>query len=99
MRISDWSSDVCSSDLFAVGANVRADEQVSADDCLAGNISRSRFHTRNADGSTDAILVSRRLAGDRHRARAVRDNERAARLRLQLIGDINAPGDGLFYAA
>src|SRR3546814_15255399 len=34
---------------FAVGAIVRADEQVSADDCLAGNISRSRFHTRRSE--------------------------------------------------
>src|SRR3546814_11059247 len=36
MRISDWSSDVCSSDLGRVGDGARTPAQAGHDDCIIG---------------------------------------------------------------
>src|SRR3546814_5837975 len=56
MRISDWSSDVCSSDLF-----LRAGERVSVDDLLKGLITVSGNDAAAAlavaiDGSEEAFV-------------------------------------------
>src|SRR3546814_20225917 len=50
MRISDWSSDVCSSDLFARIArlgNVIVGAELEADDAVDVFTARSQHHDRN----------------------------------------------------
>src|SRR3546814_6903253 len=42
MRISDWSSDVCSSDLAARGADLRYNMEISLEDAFRGKTAQIR---------------------------------------------------------
>src|SRR3546814_20498687 len=64
MRISDWSSDVCSSDLLTVGKRERVARQSNFDETLRGRIDaafpsipgdRTRDHVGSIDDFDDAL--------------------------------------------
>src|SRR3546814_9689744 len=55
MRISDWSSDVCSSDLIAAGLHPVADDLLGA--AVGFRISRDRIHLCGVD-EVHALLES-----------------------------------------
>src|SRR3546814_4380186 len=50
MRISDWSSDVCSSDLFGSTGSVRTRAPLSVEPHLAVSRASARQHRRNGHG-------------------------------------------------
>src|SRR3546814_5522516 len=53
MRISDWSSDVCSSDLSGLSVLVRADSKIKGFDDLKGHI----IATKKGTSSVDYLLT------------------------------------------
>src|SRR3546814_8502083 len=65
MRISDWSSDVCSSDLITVQADRDGDER-TRQALLGGTVRNARQHKRYvaADGSLIPVQVDVSLARD-----------------------------------
>src|SRR3546814_15726005 len=88
MRISDWSSDVCSSDLFDIGfegraRSDRAELQPPVD--LAADIDV---------GGTEAVARDKRLAGDRAFERVERGGERAE-ARHPLLVDVGLDAEML----
>src|SRR3546814_10896118 len=67
MRISDWSSDVCSSDLYLGG--FKAEGQAIFDEVLAG---------KHDDGDAYRIARVYREAGEREKARVIFERYLAA---------------------
>src|SRR3546814_9819723 len=75
MRISDWSSDVCSSDLAVVAAAVRA----HAGDALDGDLDGDRAGLLEGEGEGEALaFVQRLLQADQHEVVAARPQDGAA---------------------
>src|SRR3546814_5145626 len=70
MRISDWSSDVCSSDLFGAGADHRIDESERVGRGLLGEgLDREKGEQRGGGGQAfHQTLVPRRLRPVQRRA-------------------------------
>src|SRR3546814_2065201 len=78
MRISDWSSDVCSSDLPAAGgADLRR---------LASDADRARARARFADRAGPAGLLRRRRRPRRAVNAAAADSDRLTRFLLDRAG-------------
>src|SRR3546814_1658667 len=77
MRISDWSSDVCSSDLAAGGADLRR---------LASDADRARARARLADRAGHAGLLRRRRRPRRAVNAAAADSDRLTRFLLDRAG-------------
>src|SRR3546814_9438423 len=67
MRISDWSSDVCSSDLYLGG--LEAEGQAIFDEVLAG---------KHDDGAAYRIARVYRVAGEKEKARVIFERYLAA---------------------
>src|SRR3546814_592651 len=66
MRISDWSSDVCSSDLFAVDRPVRAEELADADGAersIVGHALGVLEVVADAAGDVPAVVELLRIGG------------------------------------
>src|SRR3546814_161986 len=109
MRISDWSSDVCSSDLDVVNALVAQLAVAKAGDGvifvkallrLGGGLDVP-FDQRRADGGRD-LMRKHRLAGARlalHQQRAAERDRRVHRDLQVLGGDIGAGTFKLHRAA
>src|SRR3546814_20607688 len=85
MRISDWSSDVCSSDLFEISGNSRYDDAIT-----------ERYHF-----PSNYLWVARELESDWIVYRETRvSGGRMAHIAAAFVGRINAePSDPIhFYA-
>src|SRR3546814_9964815 len=89
MRISDWSSDVCSSDLLLKGALGRAqgaavEPEVGIDDADAGEVGEmiALGDELRADDDIDqpALNIVDALGGFRGRPERVRSDDRDARI-------------------
>src|SRR3546814_11226814 len=78
MRISDWSSDVCSSDLRHGGANARLDQVVDLGDDIGIFRIIGRKVRRDIDGVRAAALKQGRTACEMI-------DQNAERQRLQLL--------------
>src|SRR3546814_19072646 len=65
MRISDWSSDVCSSDLFVTGHRMNK-TQMGRVQCLAGEIPRSQYIRQRLSGASIDRVADERMADMRH---------------------------------
>src|SRR3546814_4696064 len=71
MRISDWSSDVCSSDLGAIDAALEAERRV----IIFKRLNGAEYHTK-PDGAPQAFLRALAVAMDK---RVMRPGDRRAR--------------------
>src|SRR3546814_11059512 len=82
MRISDWSSDVCSSDLFNTAEGIEVGKtQVRYKDVVVGTVQKIRF---NDDRSR--VIVGAQLAKDAAGLAAEGTNFWVVRPRLGLSG-------------
>src|SRR3546814_10435193 len=89
MRISDWSSDVCSSDLDDVGGVLEADRkaQQAVADAECGAILRLQTLVRRRRRMGDEALGVAEIVGDVDKAKRVHPAKRA---RLS-AGDLTGP--------
>src|SRR3546814_12056823 len=86
MRISDWSSDVCSSDLAAMPARYRDRGPFQAATAFALPWGRDRAPGRGAPGRTPADPARRRPAQPRHPARKSVVSGKRVAVRVDLGG-------------
>src|SRR3546814_11367355 len=102
MRISDWSSDVCSSDLAAlriegfrallVNVNAEADRQIAEAKARAAEGEQAA-----AEAEAEAARLQARLTDAQRQLQAAKtDPQCADHLRLQLFATITTPSHYLF---
>src|SRR3546814_6774748 len=90
MRISDWSSDVCSSDLDVVGSLIEASEWISQNQNETANILNKYYRLPKKDAMNQLQGLTFNM--NMHKLPVIKDFERLAEfsLRHKLIKNVPA---------